>query len=132
MGRAQCRPDELAQRATASGRGTTRVGTIDLAIPKLREGSYFPAGCWSHVVEPSGALAAVIVESYVQGVSTRKVEELVQSLGVEHLSKSQVSRRARDLDEQVKAFRERPLEGRYPGTCGSTRWCSSAARAGGS
>jgi len=55
----------------------------------------------------------VIVESYVQGVSTRKVEELVQSLGVEHLSKSQVSRLARDLDEQVKAFRERPLEGRY-------------------
>jgi transposase-like protein len=73
----------------------------------------------------------VIVESYVQGVSTRKVEELVQSLGVEHLSKSQVSRLARDLDEQVKAFRERPLKG-GTGTCGSTRWYSSAARAGGS
>ena len=91
----------------------TRVGTIDLAIPKLREGSYFPGWLLEPRRRAERALAAVIVESYVQGVSTRKVEELVQSLGVEHLSKSQVSRLARDLDEQVKAFRERPLEGRY-------------------
>lgn len=91
----------------------TRVGTIDLAIPKLREGTYYPGWLLEPRRRAERALTGVIVESYVQGVSTRKVEELVQSLGVSHLSKSQVSRLAKGLDEEVRAFRERPLEGRW-------------------
>jgi len=91
----------------------TRVGTIDLAIPKLREGTYFPGWLLEPRRRAERALTAVVMESYVQGVSTRKVEDLVQSLGVERLSKSQVSRIARELDEQVRSFRERPLDGKY-------------------
>lgn len=90
----------------------TRVGQIDLAIPKLRQGSYFPS-----FLEPrrraEQALVAVVQEAYVNGVSTRKVDRLVEQMGV-HMSKDQVSRLCRGLDEQVQAFRERPLEGRYP------------------
>jgi len=88
----------------------TRVGTIDLAIPKLRSGSYFPG--W--ILEPrrraERALTQVVAECYVKGVSTRRVEGLVQTLGIEHLSKSQVSRMAKDLDAEVTAFRNRPLD----------------------
>ena len=91
----------------------TRVGTLDLAIPKLRAGSYFPS--W---LEPrrraEQALVAVVAEAYVQGVSTRKVEALVQALGIAGLSKSEVSRLAASLDDQVAAFRTRRLDAEYP------------------
>jgi putative transposase len=91
----------------------TRVGTVDLAIPRLRAGSYFPS-----FLEPrrrsEQALVAVVQEAYVNGVSTRKVERLVEQLGIGGMSKSAVSRLCAGLDEQVTAFRERPLEGRYP------------------
>src|SRR5206468_3550163 len=77
----------------------TRVGSIDLSIPKLREGSYYP-GC---LLEPrrraERALVAVVAECYVRGVSTRRVEGLVETLGIERLSKSQVSRMAKSLDD---------------------------------
>ncbi|HET7551224.1 MAG TPA: IS256 family transposase [Gemmatimonadaceae bacterium] len=91
----------------------TRVGTLELAIPKLRHGSYFPSWLLEPRRRAERALTAVIVESYVQGVSTRKVEDLVQSLGIERLSKSQVSKLAKELDGDVKAFRERKLTGSY-------------------
>lgn len=91
----------------------TRVGTVELGIPKLRHGSYFPSWLLEPRRRAERALTAVIVEAYVQGVSTRKVEDLVQSLGIEKLSKSQVSRLAKNLDEDVKAFRERKLTGAY-------------------
>src|SRR4030095_5794166 len=91
----------------------TRVGTLELQIPKLRQGSYFPS--W---LEPrrraEQALVAVVAEAYVQGVSTRKVEALVQSLGIAGLSKSEVSRLCSVLDEQAEIFRTRPLDGAYP------------------
>jgi putative transposase len=107
-------PDaRTAQRNGYRDRGwDTRVGEIELAIPKLRSGSYFPS-----FLEPrrraEQALVAVVQEAYVNGVSTRKVDRLVEQMGV-HMSKDQVSRLCRGLDEQVQAFRERPLEGRYP------------------
>jgi putative transposase len=91
----------------------TRVGSIELAIPKLRAGSYYPS-----FLEPrrraEQALVAVVQEAYVNGVSTRKVDRLVAQLGLHHMSKDQVSRLCRGLDEQVRVFRERPLEGAYP------------------
>ncbi len=86
----------------------TRVGTIDLRIPKLRQGSYFPS-----LLEPrrraEKALVAVIQEAYIHGVSTRKVDELVQALGMTGISKSEVSRLCSELDEMVEEFRNRPL-----------------------
>src|SRR5690242_13452602 len=91
----------------------TRVGTIDLAIPKLRKGSYFPA-----FVEPrrasEKALTAVIQEAYVHGVSTRSVDDLVRVMGVSGVSKSQVSRLVEEIDERVNAFLARPIEGEWP------------------
>ena len=93
-------------------RWDTRAGEIELAIPKLRRGSYFPS-----FLEPrrrsEQALVAVVQEAYVAGVSTRKVDQVVESLGL-RVSKSEVSRICEGLDEQVEAFRNRPLEGRYP------------------
>jgi putative transposase len=91
----------------------TRLGSLELAVPKLRTGSYFPS-----FLEPrrraEQALVSVIAEAYVQGVSTRKVEALVQSLGIDGLSKSEVSRLCGVLDEQVVAFRGRRLDAAYP------------------
>lgn len=91
----------------------TRAGTIPLRIPKLREGSYFPG-----FLEPrrtgEKALAAVIQEAYVKGVSTRKVDALVKSMGMSGISKSEVSRLCAEIDERVAAFRERPIEGDWP------------------
>jgi transposase-like protein len=91
----------------------TRVGSIELAIPKLRAGSYFPS-----FLEPrrrsEQALVAVVQEAYVNGVSTRKVDRLVEALGLAGVSKDTVSRLCGGLDEQVAAFRERPLETAYP------------------
>lgn len=91
----------------------TRAGSIDLKIPKLRKGSYFPG-----FLEPrrtaEKALAAVIQEAYVQGVSTRSVDELVKAMGMTGISKSQVSRLCTEIDERVGAFLNRPIEGDWP------------------
>ena len=91
-------------------RWETRAGTVDLRIPKLRKGSYFPA-----FLEPrktaEKALVAVVQEAYVQGVSTRSVDELVKAMGMTGISKSQVSRLCAEIDERVTAFLERPIEG---------------------
>lgn len=89
----------------------TRVGSMELAIPKLREGSYYPGWLLEPRRRAERALVAVVAECYVRGVSTRRVEGLVQTLGIEHLSKSQVSRMATELDVEVTAFRSRPLDG---------------------
>jgi putative transposase len=94
-------------------RWDTRVGEIELQIPRLRTGSYLPS-----FLEPrrraEQALVAVVQEAYVNGVSTRKVDRLVEQMGLRGLSKDQVSRMCRGLDEQVELFRNRPLEGEYP------------------
>lgn len=91
----------------------TRVGEIALRIPRLREGNYFPS-----FLEPrrraERALLAVVQQAYIEGVSTRKVDDLVQSLGLSGIDKSSVSRICKQLDEVVDAFRNRPLEGEYP------------------
>jgi putative transposase len=91
----------------------TRAGTVELKIPKLRRGSYFPG-----FLEPrrtaEKALAAVIQEAYVNGVSTRSVDELVKAMGMSGISKSQVSRLCAEIDERVGAFLNRPLEGDWP------------------
>lgn len=91
----------------------TRVGTLELAIPKLRQGSYFPN--WLEARRRGEqALVSVVAEAYVQGVSTRKVEALVQQRGIAGLSKSEVSRMAESLSAQGRQFRERRLDGVYP------------------
>ena len=91
----------------------TRAGTVELRIPKLRKGSYFPG-----FLEPrrmaEKALTAVIQEAYVQGVSTRSVDELVKAMGMSGISKSQVSRLCGEIDGKIKAFLERPIEGDWP------------------
>lgn len=91
----------------------TRAGSVDLKIPKLRKGSYFPG-----FLEPrrtaEKALTAVIQEAYIQGVSTRSVDELVKAMGMGGISKSQVSRLCTEIDERVHAFLDRPLEGDWP------------------
>ena len=91
----------------------TRAGSVDLKIPKLRQGSYFPG-----FLEPrraaEKALAAVIQEAYVHGVSTRSVDELVKAMGMSGISKSQVSRLCTEIDERVNAFLSRPIEGDWP------------------
>jgi putative transposase len=91
----------------------TRAGAIDLKLPKLRTGSYFPS-----FLEPrrtaEKALAAVIQEAYIQGVSTRSVDDLVKALGMSGISKSQVSRLCAEIDERVGAFLGRPIEGDWP------------------
>jgi transposase-like protein len=91
----------------------TRLGTLELRIPKLRTGSYFPS-----FLEPrkasEQALVAVVQEAYVKGISTRKVDDLVQALGMTGISKSQVSRLCAELDERVEAFLSRPLSGSWP------------------
>jgi len=93
----------------------TRVGTIELALPKLREGSYFPDWLLTPRRRAEQAFVSVVADAYLAGVSTRRVEKLVQQLGVERLSKSQVSRLAKSLDSLVEDFRTRPLEGApYP------------------
>jgi putative transposase len=91
----------------------TRAGTVELHIPKLRKGSYFPA-----FLEPrrlaEKALAAVVQEAYVHGVSTRSVDDLVKAMGMTGISKSQVSRLCEEIDDKVKAFLDRPIEGDWP------------------
>lgn len=91
----------------------TRAGRVELRIPKLRKGSYFPG-----FLEPrrmaEKALTAVVQEAYVQGVSTRSVDDLVQAMGMSGISKSQVSRLCGEIDDKVKAFLNRPIEGDWP------------------
>jgi len=104
-------PDRVNQR---NGRRTrdfdTRVGTIELQIPKLRRGSYFPDWLLQPRRRAEQALIAVVAECYVKGVSTRRVDGLVKTLGIEGISKSQVSELAKSLDAAVEAFRSRPLD----------------------
>ena len=88
----------------------TRAGSIDLAIPKLRAGSYFPDWLLERRRRAEAALVTVVATSYLLGVSTRRMEKLVATLGIDRLSKSQVSEMAKDLDGQVAAFRTRPLD----------------------
>jgi transposase-like protein len=107
-------PARATQRNGYRERGwETRAGRIDLAIPKLRKGSYFPS-----FLEPrrtaEKALVAVIQEAYVHGVSTRAVDDLVRAMGGTGVSKSQVSRLCAEIDERVQAFLTRPLEGAWP------------------
>ena len=87
----------------------TRVGTVDVAVPKLREGSFFPDWLLQRRRRAEAALTTVVATCYLLGVSTRRMDKLVQSLGITGLSKSQVSEMAKDLDQQVEAFRTRPL-----------------------
>jgi transposase-like protein len=107
-------PDRLTQRNGYRDRSwETLVGTIELRIPKLRKGSYFP-----EFLEPrrmsEKALTAVIQEAYIQGISTRSVDELVKAMGMTGISKSQVSRLCQEIDERVASFMDRPLEGDWP------------------
>src|SRR3954447_11384009 len=112
--RGERRPDERGGHRDGDRprRWDTRAGEIELQIPKIRQGSYFPS-----FLEPrrrsEQALLAVVQQAYVCGVSTRRVDQLVESLGL-RISRSEVSRVCAALDEHVEAFRTRPLEGRYP------------------
>ena len=92
----------------------TRVGTVDVAVPKLRSGSYFPEWLLERRKRAESALITVVADCYLAGVSTRRMDKLVKTLGIDSLSKSQVSRMAEHLDEQVAAFRHRGQRRRPP------------------
>ncbi|MDV3264350.1 IS256 family transposase, partial [Mycobacterium avium] len=110
-------PGRRAQRNGYRHRGLdTRVGTIDVAVPKLRKGTYFPDWLLERRKRAESALITVVADCYLAGVSTRRMDKLVKTLGIDSLSKSQVSRMATDLDEHVEAFRHRPLDSAGPFT----------------
>nr|MCW1092034.1 transposase [Streptococcus anginosus] len=92
----------------------TRAGTIDVAIPKLRAGTYFPDWLLERRKRAESALITVVADCYLAGVSTRRMDKLVRQLGIDSLSKSQVSRMATELDEHIEAFRHRPLSDTGP------------------
>ncbi|MFI6682030.1 IS256 family transposase [Kribbella sp. NPDC050470] len=94
----------------------TRVGTVDVAIPKLRKGTYFPEWLLERRKRAESALITVVADCYLAGVSTRRMDKLVKTLGIDSLSKSQVSRMAADLDATVEDFRHRPLDAAGPFT----------------
>jgi transposase-like protein len=107
-------PDRINQRNGYRDRvWETRAGTVELHIPKLRKGSYFPGFLELRRLAEK-ALSAVVQEAYVHGVSTRSVDDLVKAMGMSGISKSQVSRLCEEIDDKVKAFLDRPLEGDWP------------------
>ena len=112
--RYQRSPDRQGERNGYRDRNwDTRVGTLELRVPHVRDGSFFPG-----LLEPrkraERALLATVREAYVQGVSTRRVDDLVKALGLDGISKSQVSRLCEELDTEVERFRSRKLDGAYP------------------
>ena len=110
-------PDRTAQRNGYRQRELdTRVGTIDVAIPKLRSGSYFPEWLLERRKRAESAMVTVVADCYLAGVSTRRMDKLVKTLGIHSLSKSQVSRMAAELDTHVTEFRNRPLDEAGPFT----------------
>jgi len=119
-GRHERSPSRTGQRNGYRERSwDTRVGTVELKVPRVRDSSYFPS-----LLEPrrkaEKALAAVVQEAYVHGVSTRKVDELVKALGMTGISKSRVSELCEELDEEVERFRSRPFWKALTPTSGST------------
>src|SRR5690625_846404 len=109
--------DRVAQRNGYRHRDLdTRVGTIDVAVPKLRSGTYFPEWLLERRKRAESALITVVADCYLASVSTRHMDKLVKTLGINSLSKSQVSRMATDLDEHVEQFRHRPLDAAGPFT----------------
>jgi transposase-like protein len=112
--RYQRTPDQQGERNGYRDRNwDTRVGSLELRVPRVRDGSFFPG-----LLEPRNraerALVATVREAYVQGVSTRRVDDLVKALGLDGISKSQVSRLSEELDTEVERFRNRKLDGAYP------------------
>ena len=106
----QASPERRVQRNGYRHRDLdTRVGTIDVAVPRLRTGSYFPDWLLERRKRAESALITVVADAYLAGVSTRRMDKLIGTLGINSLSKSQVSRMAAELDEHVASFRNRPL-----------------------
>ena len=106
----QASPERRAQRNGYRHRDLdTRVGTLDVAVPRLRTGSYFPDWLLERRKRAESALITVVADAYLAGVSTRRMDKLIGTLGINSLSKSQVSRMAAELDEHVASFRNRPL-----------------------
>ena len=109
----------------------TRTGSLDLAIPKLRHGSYFPDWLLERRKRAERALTTVVATCYLLGVSTRRMDKLVETLGITSLSKSQVSVMAKELDTAVEAFRTRPLDAGPYTFMAADAWCSRSARPAG-
>jgi len=101
------------RNGTRTRRFDTRMGSLDLEVPRIRGGSYMPSFL-THRERAEGALVSLVHEAYINGVSTRKMQNLVEALGVKSLSKAQVSELNKQLDDLVTAFRERPLTAVYP------------------
>ncbi len=125
-------PERVTQRNGYRHRDLdTRIGTIDVAVPKLRAGTYFPDWLLERRKRAESALITVVADCYLAGVSTRRMDKLVKTLGINSLSKSQVSRMATDLDEHVESFRHRPLGEAGPFTFVAADALSMKVREGG-